>query len=42
MSTYVIGDIQGCHGAFLELLDANQLAGSRVRTSEAKTHFAIM
>jgi L-fuculose-phosphate aldolase len=23
-------------------LDANQLAGSRVRTSEAKTHFAIM
>ncbi|MEW5771620.1 MAG: symmetrical bis(5'-nucleosyl)-tetraphosphatase [Pseudomonadota bacterium] len=22
MSTYVIGDIQGCHGAFLELLDA--------------------
>jgi bis(5'-nucleosyl)-tetraphosphatase (symmetrical) len=22
MSTYVIGDIQGCHGAFLDLLDA--------------------
>ena len=22
MSTYVVGDIQGCHGAFLELFDA--------------------
>ena len=29
MSTYVIGDIQGCHGAFLELLDALEFDPAR-------------